>query len=199
MDGGGRRAAAGFFVGTRPRAPRRRASRGRRRSGPLRSAATPRSRPSPVRRLDLAQLDCERQRDRRARRAAPATRAFGKPPALPAARLRIDHRRGRAPVRLRGDVDLGCPVSRTVRSSAGVRREAGATFREARLVGVSEKRRPAEHAARRQGERERATGLDPDDEAARWLAEHGPAPEPPATSKSARKSKLLHQWRQRQQ
>lgn len=42
------------------------------------------------------------------------------------------------------------------------------------------------------------TGLDPDDEAARWLAEHDPElePEPP---KSAFKSKALHRWRQRQQ
>jgi hypothetical protein len=45
-------------------------------------------------------------------------------------------------------------------------------------------------------EREARTGLDPEDEAARWLAEHDPPP-PPAESKSSRKSKLLHQFRNR--
>ena len=45
-------------------------------------------------------------------------------------------------------------------------------------------------------EREASVGLDPEDEAARWLAEHDPAP-PPDASKSARKSKLLHQFRNR--
>jgi len=44
-------------------------------------------------------------------------------------------------------------------------------------------------------ERERAVGLEPDDEAARWLGEHDPKPAP-ATPKSAHKSKLLHRWRQ---
>lgn len=44
-------------------------------------------------------------------------------------------------------------------------------------------------------ERERTVGLEPDDEAARWLAEHDPKP-PLATPKSAHKSKLLHRWRQ---
>ena len=47
-------------------------------------------------------------------------------------------------------------------------------------------------------ERERTTGLDPADEAARWLQEHDPAPAPP-TPKAATKSKELHRWRQRQQ
>jgi len=46
-------------------------------------------------------------------------------------------------------------------------------------------------------ERERTAGLDPDDEAARWLAEHDPKPTP-ATPKGATKSKLLHRWKQRQ-
>ena len=47
-------------------------------------------------------------------------------------------------------------------------------------------------------ERERTAGLDPDDDAAQWLAEHDPPPavEPP---KAARKSKTLHRWRQQQQ
>jgi len=47
----------------------------------------------------------------------------------------------------------------------------------------------------RMREREAAVGLDADDAAARWLAEH----DPPATdeSKAVRKSKLLHQFRNR--
>jgi hypothetical protein len=51
--------------------------------------------------------------------------------------------------------------------------------------------------ARKLGERERAAGLDSDDEAARWLAEHDPPPEPPPP-KSLGKSKALHRFRQRQ-
>jgi hypothetical protein len=51
--------------------------------------------------------------------------------------------------------------------------------------------------AKRLAERERAAGLDPEDDAARWLAEHDPAP-PPATPKSASKSRTLHRWRQEQ-
>jgi len=47
-------------------------------------------------------------------------------------------------------------------------------------------------------ERERATGLDPEDDAARWLDENDPKPAP-ASPKSASKSKLLHRWRQQQQ
>jgi hypothetical protein len=47
----------------------------------------------------------------------------------------------------------------------------------------------------KQSERERTTGIDPDDEAARWLAEHDPPPPPPAPKF---KSKELHRWRQRQ-
>jgi hypothetical protein len=45
-------------------------------------------------------------------------------------------------------------------------------------------------------EREASAGLDPDDEAARWLAEHDPEPRP-EPPKAARKSKLLHQFRNR--
>jgi hypothetical protein len=45
-------------------------------------------------------------------------------------------------------------------------------------------------------ERERNAGLDPDDEAARWLDEHDPKP-PPAVPKSVSKNRLLHQWRRR--
>ena len=46
-------------------------------------------------------------------------------------------------------------------------------------------------------ERERTVGLDPEDEAAKWLEENDPRPEPPAP-KSASKSKELHRWRRRQ-
>jgi hypothetical protein len=45
-------------------------------------------------------------------------------------------------------------------------------------------------------EREANVGLDPEDEAARWLAEHEPTPAPDEP-KAARKSKLLHQYRNR--
>jgi len=50
--------------------------------------------------------------------------------------------------------------------------------------------------AEKRGERERAAGLDPDDDAARWLTEHDPPPEP-AVPKALSKSKKLHRWRQR--
>ena len=53
-------------------------------------------------------------------------------------------------------------------------------------------------SARKLGERERATGLEADDEAARWLAEHDP-PAAPAAPKSTHKNKALHRWRHRQQ
>jgi hypothetical protein len=44
--------------------------------------------------------------------------------------------------------------------------------------------------AKRRGERERQAGLDPDDEAARWLEEHDPPP-------PRFKSKALHRWQKR--
>jgi hypothetical protein len=52
--------------------------------------------------------------------------------------------------------------------------------------------------AQRLGERERGLGLDPEDEASRWLQEHDPKPEP-KSPKAATKSKVLHRWRRRQQ
>ena len=60
------------------------------------------------------------------------------------------------------------------------------------------KRRPVEEVARRRAQRERQTGLDPEDEAARWLEEHDP-PSAPTPSKSKFKSTELHRWRQQQQ
>ena len=50
--------------------------------------------------------------------------------------------------------------------------------------------------AQRMAERERSVGLEPDDAAARWLAENAPEPEP-QRPKAASKSKLLHQFRKR--
>jgi hypothetical protein len=68
----------------------------------------------------------------------------------------------------------------------------------ASLGSLARKRTLTSEGARRLGEKERATGLDPDDEAAQWLSEHDPAP-PPATPKSVGKSKHLHRWKQQQQ
>lgn len=64
-------------------------------------------------------------------------------------------------------------------------------------AGVHRRRPLTSRGARELGERERVEGLDPDDEAARWLHEHDPEPEPP-TPKAASKSKHLHRWRQQQ-
>ncbi len=58
------------------------------------------------------------------------------------------------------------------------------------------KRPPASRGVQQRAERERSVGIDPDDEAAKWLEENDPAPAP-ATPKSASKSKELHRWRQR--
>ncbi|MFL5965502.1 MAG: hypothetical protein ACJ747_03000 [Gaiellaceae bacterium] len=60
------------------------------------------------------------------------------------------------------------------------------------------KKRLTHRGAEKLGERERAVGLDGDDEAARWLAENDPAPAP-TEPKRTRKSKTLHQWRRRQE
>jgi len=47
----------------------------------------------------------------------------------------------------------------------------------------------------RMREREASVGVDPEDEAARWLMENDP-PEPPKTPKSAKKSVTLHRFKQ---
>lgn len=64
---------------------------------------------------------------------------------------------------------------------------------------MSRKRPLSSRSVKKLAERERSAGLDPHDDAARWLEEHAPEPPPPTTSKSASKSKLLHQWRRRRQ
>jgi len=62
---------------------------------------------------------------------------------------------------------------------------------------MSRKWKLSSRGARNLGERERLTGLDPDDEAGRWLQENDPKPEP-KQPKAATKSKTLHRFRQRQ-
>jgi hypothetical protein len=49
----------------------------------------------------------------------------------------------------------------------------------------------------RMRKREASVGLEPEDEAAKWLEEHGPKPAPPE-SKSKFKSKTLHNWKLQQ-
>ena len=63
---------------------------------------------------------------------------------------------------------------------------------------MTSKRPLSKKSVQRLAERERATGLDPEDAAARWLQENDRRPPPPAP-KSATKSKTLHRWRQQQQ
>ena len=60
------------------------------------------------------------------------------------------------------------------------------------------KRPPSRRTVAKMRERERNVGLDSDDVAARWLDDHEPK-EPEPAPKSAGKSKLLHQFRRRQQ
>ena len=67
----------------------------------------------------------------------------------------------------------------------------------ARLPAMTAKRGLTSRGASRMGERERSTGIDPDDAAGRWLREHDPAP-PIEPSKSSRQSVELHRFRKRQ-
>jgi hypothetical protein len=62
---------------------------------------------------------------------------------------------------------------------------------------VAGNRGSTSRGAQKRAERERAVGLEPDDEAAKWLAQHDPPP-PPKTPKAATKSRELHRWRQKQ-
>jgi hypothetical protein len=70
----------------------------------------------------------------------------------------------------------------------------GRLGRRANLDRVGKELPPSQ---RRRLERERTLGLDPEDEAAKWIEENAPerpAPEP----KAGRKSVTLHRWRQAQ-
>jgi hypothetical protein len=59
-------------------------------------------------------------------------------------------------------------------------------------------RKLTHEGAKKRAERERQIGLDPEDEAAKWLDEQDPQA-PPPEPKSRFKSRELHRWRQRQQ
>ena len=59
------------------------------------------------------------------------------------------------------------------------------------------KKRLTERGVKQMRDREASVGLEPDDPAAEWLAEHDP-PQAPKTPKSAKKSVTLHRFRQRQ-
>ena len=59
------------------------------------------------------------------------------------------------------------------------------------------RKRLTERGVKRRRDREASVGLEPDDAAAEWLAQHDPPPAPKA-SKSVKKSVTLHRFRQRQ-
>ena len=61
---------------------------------------------------------------------------------------------------------------------------------------MGRKRDLTQRGVERLSERERNVGVEPDDDAARWLDEHDPKP-PPPVPKRASKNKTLHQWRKR--
>jgi hypothetical protein len=63
---------------------------------------------------------------------------------------------------------------------------------------MTRKRPLTSRGVQKQSARERTTGMQPDDDAAQWLAEHDKQP-PPQVPKSATKSKALHRWRRQQQ
>ena len=94
--------------------------------------------------------------------------------------------------------DNGAPGERDDLPRGLLRRVRARPGRQQRRGGEPQPVTKREDAAKRRGERERQTGLDPEDEAARWLEEHDP-PAPPPESKSKFKSTELHRWRQKQQ
>ena len=61
---------------------------------------------------------------------------------------------------------------------------------------MGRKRDLTQRGVERLSERERNVGVEPDDDAARWLDEHDPK-QPPPVPKRASKNKTLHQWRKR--
>ena len=87
---------------------------------------------------------------------------------------------------------------RALRRSPGARGAEGDRGRaEGEGRGQGLKHRLTQRGAQKRAERERQAGLEPDDDAARWLAEHDPQPEP-EPPKAASKSRNLHRWRRRQ-
>lgn len=61
---------------------------------------------------------------------------------------------------------------------------------------MARKRDLTTRGVERLSERERTVGLDPEDDAARWLAEHDPPPSPRVPKRSV-KNKTLHRWKRR--
>jgi hypothetical protein len=64
------------------------------------------------------------------------------------------------------------------------------------LAGVTRKPPLSQRKVAKMREREASVGVDAEDEAARWLAEHDP-PAAPKAPKSLGKNKALHRWRSR--